>query len=77
MASNLLLLKEFLPTSALGLGWLSDQLSDPMMDAFTPTKTLTEEDVLRTVGQNFEGLASSASNNSSRSARASCTAPGC
>ncbi|KAF2009744.1 hypothetical protein BU24DRAFT_497305 [Aaosphaeria arxii CBS 175.79] len=66
MAANLLLLNEFLPSSALGLGWLADTLKDPVMDAFQSPKPIPEESVLRTVGQNFEALASSASTNSFR-----------
>ncbi|PSN65156.1 hypothetical protein BS50DRAFT_677974 [Corynespora cassiicola Philippines] len=66
MAANLLLLNEFLPASALGLGWLADSLKDPMMDAYQMKKPIPADAVLRMAGQNFESLASSASTNSFR-----------
>ncbi|KAK8151064.1 hypothetical protein IWX90DRAFT_134687 [Phyllosticta citrichinensis] len=66
MASKLLLLNEFLPTSALGLGWLADSMKSPTMDAYQLTKPLPTEAVMRIAGQNFEAMASAASSNSFR-----------
>lgn len=66
MAEKLLLLNEFLPTSALGLGWLADSLKSPTMDPYQLTKPLPPDAVMRIAGQNFEALASQASTNSFR-----------
>jgi len=66
MAGNLLLLNEFLPPSALGLGWLADSIKNPTMDAYQLKTPLSAEAVMRVAGQNFEALASSASTNSFR-----------
>jgi hypothetical protein len=66
MAGNLLLLNEFLPPSALGLGWLADSIKTPTMDAYQLRKPLATDAVMRIAGQNFEALASSASKNSFR-----------
>lgn len=66
MAANLLLLSEFLPPSALGLGWLADSIQNPTMDAYQLRKPLATDAVMRITGQNFEALASAASTDSFR-----------
>jgi hypothetical protein len=66
MAAEMFLLKEFLPTSALGLGWLADSLKTPTMDAHQLNKPLADDDMLRTKGQDFEALIASANTNSFR-----------
>ena len=66
MAKQLLMLNEFVPTSALGSGWLSESLKNPTMDACQLQAVLPDEAVLRAAGQNFESLASSAGTNSVR-----------
>jgi hypothetical protein len=66
MAAEMFLLKEFLPLSALGLGWLADSLKTPTMDAHQLDKLLTDDDMLRSKGQDFEALVASANTNSFR-----------
>lgn len=66
MASNLLLLNEFLPPSALGLGWLADSLKTPTMDAYENKSPLSADAIMRLSGQNFEALANASSSNSFR-----------
>ncbi|KAK8242775.1 CHAT domain-containing protein [Phyllosticta capitalensis] len=60
MATKQFILDEFLPTSALGLGWLVESLENPSMDAFQPKKPLAADAVMRIAGQDFDTLASTA-----------------
>ncbi|KAF1345094.1 hypothetical protein BDV97DRAFT_41046 [Delphinella strobiligena] len=66
MASKMMLLDEFLPATALGLGTLVESLMNPIMDAYKPALPLPEDAVLPTAASSFDVLSSSSKSTSFR-----------
>jgi hypothetical protein len=66
MASPLILLDEFLPMNALGLGSLVESLKNPVMDAYTPKRPLPPDAVLPMPAKSFRTLFSSSNSTSFR-----------
>ncbi|KAF2739269.1 hypothetical protein EJ04DRAFT_508974 [Polyplosphaeria fusca] len=63
MASQLMLLDECVPLSALALGSLVESIQNPIMDAYVPKQPLPPEDVLLIPAKSFQGLMSSGTEN--------------
>ncbi|OCL07957.1 hypothetical protein AOQ84DRAFT_222400 [Glonium stellatum] len=71
MASQLILLDEFLPMNALGLGSLVESLKNPVMDAYMlkrplPARPLPAEAILSMAAKSFHALLSSKNSTSFR-----------
>ncbi|KAL9082836.1 MAG: hypothetical protein Q9165_008764 [Trypethelium subeluteriae] len=66
MASQLMLMNEFLPTNALVLGGLVESLKNPVMDAYMPNIPLPDDSILPMPAKSFQALLSSNNSTSFR-----------
>ncbi|KAF2238010.1 hypothetical protein EV356DRAFT_508587 [Viridothelium virens] len=66
MASQLMLLNEFLPANALNLGGLVESVKNPVMDAYMPKIPLLEDSILSMPAKSFQALLSSNNSTSFR-----------